>query len=76
MSNFSSNFAASNHHRPMEHKEDQAPKEHKPNWRETRATEEDIQNFLMGTLYLRHNVITGKDEFRVPEISEYAAMGI
>ena len=30
----------------------------------------------MGTLYLRHNVITGKDEFRVPEISEYAAMGI
>ena len=56
--------------------EDQAPKEHKPNWRETRATEEDIQNFLMGTLYLRHNVITGKDEFRVPEISEYAAMGI
>ena len=60
----------------MEHKEDQAPKEHKPNWRETRATEEDIQNFLMGTLYLRHNVITGKDEFRVPEISEYAAMGI
>ena len=60
----------------MEHKEDQAPKEHKKNWRETRATEEDIQNFLMGTLYLRHNVITGKDEFRVPEISEYAAMGI
>ena len=51
-------------------------KEHKKNWRETRATEEDIQNFLMGTLYLRHNVITGKDEFRVPEISEYAAMGI
>ena len=60
----------------MEKIEDQAPKEHKPNWRETRATEEDIQNFLMGTLYLRHNVITGKDEFRVPEISEYAAMGI
>ena len=44
----------------MAKKEDQAPKEHKPNWRETRATEEDIQNFLMGTLYLRHNVITGK----------------
>ena len=60
----------------MAKKEDQAPNEHKPNWRETRATEEDIQNFLMGTLYLRHNVITGKDEFRVPEISEYAAMGI
>ena len=60
----------------MAKKEDQAPKEHKKNWRETCATEEDIQNFLMGTLYLRHNVITGKDEFRVPEISEYAAMGI
>jgi len=60
----------------MEKKEEQTPKEHKKNWRETRATEEDIQNFLMGTLYLRHNVITGKDEFRVPEISEYAAMGI
>ena len=49
---------------------------HKKNWREVRATEEDIQNFLMSTLYLRHNVITGKDEFRVPEISECAAMGI
>ena len=60
----------------MEKIEDQAPKEHKKNWREVRATEEDIQKFLMGTLYLRHNVITGKDEFRVPEISECAAMGI
>ena len=54
----------------------QGETQHKKNWRETRATEEDIQKFLMGTLYLRHNVITGKDEFRVPEISEYAAMGI
>ena len=48
-------------------------KEHQPNWREVRATEEDIQNFLMSTLYLRHNVITGKDEFKVPEISAGAA---
>ena len=60
----------------MKQKSDDAPKEHKQNWREVRASEEDIQKFLMGTLYLRHNVITGKDEFRVPEISEYAAMGI
>ena len=54
----------------------QGETQHKKNWREVRASEEDIQKFLMGTLYLRHNVITGKDEFRVPEISEYAAMGI
>ena len=54
----------------------QGETQHKKNWREVRATEEDIQKFLMSTLYLRHNVITGKDEFRVPEISECAAMGI
>ena len=54
----------------------QGETQHKKNWREVRASEEDIQKFLMGTLYLWHNVITGKDEFRVPEISEYAAMGI
>ena len=54
----------------------QGETQHKKNWREVRATEEDIQKFLMSTLYRRHNVITGKDEFRVPEISECAAMGI
>ena len=55
---------------------EQGETQHKKNWREVRATEEDIQKFLMSTLYLRHNVITGKDEFRVPEISECAAIGI
>ena len=38
---------------------EQGETQHKKNWREVRATEEDIQKFLMGTLYLRHNVITG-----------------
>ena len=31
----------------MKQKSDDAPKEHKQNWREVRASEEDIQKFLM-----------------------------
>ena len=41
-------------------------KEHKPNWREVYASPEDIKTFLGGRLYLRHNVITGRVECRLP----------
>ena len=51
-------------------------KEHKPNWRETHASTEDIQQFLCDNILLRHNVITGKEEFRVPERDEFAALGM
>ena len=51
-------------------------KEHKKNWRETHATPEDIQRFLCDNVLLRHNVITGEQEFRVPERDEFTALGI
>ena len=51
-------------------------KEHKKNWRETHATPEDIQRFLCANVMLRHNVITGEQEFRVPERDEFAALGM
>ena len=35
-------------------------KERKKNWKEYTATVEDIQNFLMDRILLRHNVITGR----------------
>ena len=41
-------------------------KEHKKNWREVYASVEDIKGFLGGRLYLRHNVITGRVECRLP----------
>ena len=41
-------------------------KEHKKNWREVYATVGDIKAFLGGRLYLRHNVITGRVECRLP----------
>ena len=37
-------------------------KEHKKNWREVYASVGDIKAFLGGRLYLRHNVITGRQE--------------
>ena len=46
--------------------EDGGAKEHKKNWREVYATVEDIKGFLGGRLYLRHNVITGRVECRLP----------
>ena len=46
--------------------EDGGANEHKPNWREVYATVEDIKGFLGGRLYLRHNVITGRVECRLP----------
>jgi len=40
--------------------------EHKKPWREVYATVEDIQNFLMDRVLLRHNVITKRVEWRDP----------
>ena len=37
---------------------DSGEKAHKPNWRETHASPEDIQRFLCNNVLLRHNVIT------------------
>ena len=42
-------------------------RERKPNWKEYTATVEDIQNFLMDRVLLRHNVITRRVEYRFPE---------
>ena len=39
---------------------------HKKNWKEYMATVEDIQNFLMDRVLLRHNVITQRVEYRLP----------
>ena len=41
-------------------------KERKKNWKEYMATVEDIQNFLMDRVLLRHNVITGRVETPTP----------
>ena len=45
---------------------DDDEKEHKKNWREVYASVEDIKTFLSDHIYLRHNVITGRIECRVP----------
>ena len=45
---------------------DDDEKEHKKNWREVYATVEDIKTYLSDHIYLRHNLITGRIECRVP----------
>jgi hypothetical protein len=47
--------------------ENSGGKEHKKNWREYIASTEDIVQFLNDVILLRHNVITGRPEARVPE---------
>ena len=42
-------------------------REHAKNWKEYTATVEDIQNFLMDRVLLRHNVITKRVEWRDPQ---------
>ena len=54
-------------------KADEGEKAHKKNWREEYASVEDIKTFLGGRLYLRHNVVTGRVECRVPERDWFAA---
>lgn len=39
-------------------------KERKPNWKEVYAKVEDIKAFLNDRVLLRHNVITGRVEYR------------
>jgi hypothetical protein len=47
-------------------KKTEGAKEHKKNWRETYATVEEIKAFLADHIFLRHNVITGRVECRIP----------
>ena len=47
-------------------KKEKKAKERKPNWKEYMASVEDIQNFLMDRILLRHNVITRRVEYRFP----------
>ena len=49
--------------------------EHKKPWREVYATVEDIQNFLMDRVLLRHNVITGRVESLIPNPSPIVRRG-
>lgn len=46
---------------------DEVPEEHKRPWQEMYATVEEIKTFLADRIYLRHNVVTGRTECRVPE---------
>lgn len=55
-----------------EHKKKE-PRERKKNWREYTVTVEEIQDFLMERMQLRHNVVTGRTEYRLP--STYARGG-
>ena len=57
-------------------KAEEGEKEHKPNWRETHASKQDIAAFLNDVILLRHNVITDKQEFRVPDSDEFEALGM
>ena len=41
-------------------------KERKPNWKEYTASVEDIKTFLADRIFLRHNVITGRVECKLP----------
>ena len=44
---------------------------HAKNWKEYTATVDDIRTFLGGRVFLRHNVITGRVEYRLPDSSEW-----
>ena len=52
--------------KPRKGRKENKQSERKPNWKEYMATVEDIQNFLMDRILLRHNVITGRVEYRLP----------
>ena len=49
-------------------------KEHKNNWREVYASVEDIKDFLGGRIFLRHNVITRRVEYRLPSSYTFEGM--
>ena len=50
----------------MGNKKKKTDGERKPSWKEYMATVEDIQNFLMDRILLRHNVITKRVDYRAP----------
>ena len=52
-------------------KTDGEQKERKKNWREVYATVDDIKTFLSNKIFLRHNVITGRVECRLPSSYEH-----
>ena len=45
----------------------------KANWKEYTATVEEIKSFLTDRIYLRHNVITGRVEYRIPAPDLFSA---
>ena len=45
----------------------------KQNWKEYTATVEEIKAFLTDRIYLRHNVITGRVEYRIPAPDLFSA---
>ena len=47
-------------------KDTKGPKEHKVSWQETYASIDDIMTFLDNHVMLRHNVVTGRVEYRFP----------
>ena len=57
----------------MKQKDDEKKKkgvrERKPNYKEYRASVDDIQTFLLGKIMLRHNVITRRVEYCFPSDS-------
>ena len=59
----------------MRNKEKKAKPEkngkHEKNWKDSIATVDDIQNFLMDRILLRYNVITGRVEYRIPSSYEH-----
>lgn len=59
----------------MRNKEKKAKPEkngkHEKNWKDSIATVDDIQDFLMDRILLRYNVITGRVEYRIPSSYEH-----
>ena len=47
-------------------KDTKGPKKHKASWQETYASIDDIMTFLDNHVMLRHNVVTGRVEYRFP----------
>ena len=54
-------------------KTEEEQKEHKKPWQEVYATVDEIKAFLADRIFLRHNVVTGRTEFRLP--SDYVNDG-
>ena len=61
--------------KPRKGRKKKEPAERKPNWKEYTATVEDIQNFLMDRVLLRHNVITRRVECRWPTPDPFQRKG-